>query len=79
MSLNKKKMVREIGLRTRLKNCDVQAVLETLVEIWTEELASGGRIELEHFIVLKTLPSGRVRLSVAQKLRDEIKSNRFED
>ena len=52
MSLNKKKMVREIGRRTRLNNRDVQAVIETLVEVWTEELARGGRIELEGFCKL---------------------------
>jgi nucleoid DNA-binding protein len=54
MSLNKNKMVREIGRRTRLKNRDVQLVLETLVDVWTEELVAGGRIELENFIVLET-------------------------
>ena len=54
MSLNKNKMVREIGRRTRLKNHDVQLVLETLVDVWTEELVAGGRIELENFLVLET-------------------------
>ena len=53
MSLNKKTMVREIGRRTRLSNRDVERVIETLVEVWTEELVSGGRIEIEHFIVLE--------------------------
>ena len=53
MSLNKKMMVREIGRRTRLSNRDVERVIETLVEVWTEELVSGGRIEIEHFIVLE--------------------------
>ncbi len=38
MTLNKKKMVREIGRRTRLKNRDVQLMLETLIDVWTEEL-----------------------------------------
>ena len=54
MTLNKNKMVREIGRRTRLKNRDVQVVLETLVDVWTEELVAGGRIELENFLVLET-------------------------
>lgn len=53
MSLNKKTMVREIGRRTRLNNGDVERVIETLVEVWTEELVSGGRIEIEHFMVLE--------------------------
>lgn len=53
MSLNKKRMVREIGRRTRLSNRDVQRVVETLVEVWTEELVKGGRIEIEHFVALE--------------------------
>lgn len=52
MSLNKQKMVREIGRRTRLPNRDVQRVIETLIDVWTEELVRGGRIELERFIVI---------------------------
>lgn len=54
MTLNKNKMVREIGRRTHLKNLDVQLMLETLVDVWTEELVAGGRIELENFLVLET-------------------------
>lgn len=54
MSLNKNKMVREIGRRTRLKNRDVQLMLETLIDVWTEELVAGGKIELENFVVLET-------------------------
>jgi len=55
MTLTKKQMVREIGRRTRLKNRDVQMMLETLIEVWTEELVEGsGRIELERFFVLET-------------------------
>jgi hypothetical protein len=54
MTLTKNKMVREIGRRTRLTNRDVQAMLGALVEIWTEELVSGGRVEIENFIVLET-------------------------
>jgi len=33
MTLTKNKMVREIGRRTRLKNRDVQAMLESLGEL----------------------------------------------
>lgn len=54
MTLTKKTMVKEIGRRTRLKNRDVQLMLETLIDVWTNELVSGGRIELEHFIVMET-------------------------
>lgn len=54
MTLNKNKMIREVGRRTRLKNRDVQLMLEMLIDVWTEELAAGGRIELENFLVLET-------------------------
>lgn len=54
MTLTKNKMVREIGRRTRMKNHDVQVMLEALIDVWTEELVVGGRIELENFIVLET-------------------------
>lgn len=54
MTLTKNKMVRGIGRRTRLKNRDVQVMLEALIEVWTEELVAGGRIELENLFVLET-------------------------
>lgn len=47
-------MVRAIGRRTRLKNRDVQLMLETLIDVWTQELIEGGKIELENFLVLET-------------------------
>lgn len=53
MSLTKNKMVSEIGRRTRLRNHDVQHMLEALIDVWSEELASGGRVELENFLVLE--------------------------
>lgn len=53
MSLDKNKTVSEIGRRTRLRNHEVQRMLETLIEVWTEELVKGGRIELQNFLVLE--------------------------
>ena len=53
MTLTKNKMIRAIGQRTRLKNREVQVMLEALVEVWTEELIIGGRIELENLFVLE--------------------------
>ncbi len=53
MALTKNKMVSEIGRRSRLRNHDVQQVIEALIQVWTEELTSGGRIELENFLVLE--------------------------
>ncbi|MDX2136499.1 MAG: HU family DNA-binding protein [Chloroflexota bacterium] len=85
MTLNKKHMVREVGRRTRLSNHDVERVIETLVEVWTEELVSGGRIELERFMVLETQRVERcrdnpvlrrtfrqVKLRTSQSLRDKL-------
>ncbi len=43
----------EIARRTRLRNHDVQRMLEALIQVWTDELASGGRIELQNFLVLE--------------------------
>lgn len=54
MTLTKNRMVREIGQRTRLKNRDVQLMLEALIKVWTEELVAGGKIELENLFVLET-------------------------
>ncbi|MBK9124416.1 MAG: HU family DNA-binding protein [Chloroflexi bacterium] len=69
MSLNKKSMVREIGRRTRLTNRDVQAVIETLIDVWTDELVSGGRIEIENFMVITTHPANkRVLVRMSKRL-----------
>jgi nucleoid DNA-binding protein len=63
MTLTKNKMIREIGRRTRLKNRDIQMMLEALVEVWTDELVAGGKIELENFLVLEiqTIDRGEKR------------------
>ncbi len=53
MALTKNKMVSEIARRTRMRNHDVQRMLEALIEVWAEELASGGRIEIQNFMVLE--------------------------
>ncbi len=78
MTLTKNRMVREIGRRTRLKNRDIQAVLETLVEVWTEELVNGGRIELENFIVLetKTIDRGE-HVGILKNKSRELQAPRF--
>ncbi len=53
VSLDKNKTVVQVGRRTRLRNHDVQRMLEALIAVWTEELANGGRIELQNFLVLE--------------------------
>lgn len=53
MSLDKNKTIAEVGRRTRLRNHDVQKMIEALIEVWSEELAQEGRIEVENFLVLE--------------------------
>ena len=53
MTLTKRKLVTEIGQRTRLKNRDVQAVVEALIDVCTEAIVNGEKIELENFLVIE--------------------------
>ncbi|MBE2271178.1 MAG: HU family DNA-binding protein [Anaerolinea sp.] len=68
MTMNRKTTIREIGRRTRLKNRDVQLMLETLIEVWTEELVRGGRIEIENFAVFDGTKC-HIRFRLARNLR----------
>ena len=52
-TLTKQTITRAIGRRTRLRNADVSRVLEALIALLTDELARGGRVELENFLVLE--------------------------
>ena len=75
MSLNKKTMVREIGRRMRLKNREVEAVIDTLIDVWTEELVAGGRIEIENFMVMATHPANkRLLVRISDSLRNRIQA-----
>jgi nucleoid DNA-binding protein len=87
MTMTKNKTVQEIGRRTRLKNREVQLMLETLVDLWTEELVNGGRIEIEHFMVIdvqaidranRLLPKRtfrQVSMRVSKALREKLKQH----
>lgn len=46
MTLDKNKTIAEIGRRTRLRNHNVQKMLEALVEVWSEALVQEERIEI---------------------------------
>ncbi len=52
--MNKRDTIAAIGQKTRLRNHDIQKVVETLLEVWSEELATGGRIEIQNFLVFET-------------------------
>lgn len=54
-------------------------MIEALIEMWTEELVSGGRIEIEHFLVLETQTIERAanRLLAARRFwRVTVRGNR---
>ena len=72
MTLTKHKMVTEIGRRTRLKNRDVQAVIEALVEVCTEAIVNEERIELENFLVIEVRTIQRDTLAFAENIALEI-------
>lgn len=59
MSLDKNKTIAEVGHHTRLRNHDVQNMVEALIAVWSEELIVGGRIELENFLVLEVINIAR--------------------
>ncbi|MBN8592021.1 MAG: HU family DNA-binding protein [Anaerolineae bacterium] len=79
MTLTKKTMIREIGRRTRLKNRDVQRMLKTLIEVWTEELIEGsGRIELEGLFVIETQQVDRASaLDISDQAKRHVTSGVF--
>ncbi|MHB8630019.1 MAG: HU family DNA-binding protein [Aggregatilineales bacterium] len=51
--MDKYHTIRQVGERTRLRNHDIQRFLEALIAVWSDELANGGRIEIENFLVLE--------------------------
>lgn len=55
MTLTRKSLVRKIGQRTRLTNHQVELMLETLIDLCTEELGQGGRIALDNFLILEAM------------------------
>lgn len=64
--MNKQTTVRAVAQKTGLSYFQVQLMLEALIAVWGEELASGGHIALENFLTirittLKTHRRGRLR------------------
>ncbi len=57
--MNKRDIIAAIGQKTRMRNHDVQLVVEALLDLWTEELANGGRIEIQNFLVLEVRTTRR--------------------
>lgn len=79
MTLTKKKMVREIGRRTRLTNREVQEVIEALIDVWTEALVEGEKIEIQNFIVLEVqnIDRGHPRILVQSNGRRNASPQHF--
>ena len=51
--MNKRSTIVEVGRRTRTRNYEVQRLFETLVEVWSEALVRGEKIEIENFLILE--------------------------
>ena len=51
--MNKRSTIVEVGRRTRMRNYEVQRLVETLVEVWSEALVRGEKIEIENFLILE--------------------------
>lgn len=51
-TLTKQRLVRAIGQRTRQTNHAVETILQALIQIVSDHLAEGGRVELENFITV---------------------------
>lgn len=59
-TLTKQQLVRQIGRRTRLANRDVSAMIEALIMLLSDHLASGGRIEIANFLTLEIQTRSRL-------------------
>ncbi len=84
-TLNKEQLTREIGRRTRLRNADVARVLAEFMDVVTEHLADGERVELENFLVFEVRPLIRqgqtiqvLKVRPARKLRKSLQSSEEE-
>lgn len=54
MTLTLNTTVNEVGRRARFTNRQVRLMLETLIDLWAEELVAGGKVEIDSFLVLET-------------------------
>jgi nucleoid DNA-binding protein len=52
-TLTKQQIVRTVGRQTGLRDADVSEVIESLINLLAAQLAAGGRIELQNFLVLE--------------------------
>jgi nucleoid DNA-binding protein len=62
--LNKQETTRYIAQTTGLTYRQAEMAVEALIQVWTDELATGGKIAIEHFLTLEY--KGVVRKNTGQ-------------
>ncbi|MHB8626810.1 MAG: HU family DNA-binding protein [Aggregatilineales bacterium] len=67
-TLTKQQIARRIGQRTRLSNRITAEMLEAFIDILSDQLAAGGRIEIANFLTLDV--QARTRLVNSGEERD---------
>jgi len=67
-TLTKQVIARRIGQRTRLSNRETAEMLDALIDILSDQLAAGGRIEIANFLTLDV--QARTRLANADPTGD---------
>ncbi len=65
-TLNKQILVRLLGQRTRLPNRTTAQVIDCLVDILSEQIAAGGRIEIANFLTFEVQMKARLAGSANQ-------------
>jgi nucleoid DNA-binding protein len=66
MALNKRAMVRHLARATGLTQTQARAALDALLDLWFDELARGGGIAVDNFLILQTV---RVQRAASGQLR----------
>lgn len=59
-TLTKQRLAREMGRRTQLTNKQADAALTAMIAILSEQLATGGRVELTNFLTVEIKPYTRL-------------------
>ena len=68
-TIGRQQLIRRIGQRTRLSNKVTAQVLECLIDILTEEIAAGSRVEFQNFLTLEV--QTRTRSKVLDAISDK--------
>lgn len=60
-TLNKQRIIRLVGQRTRLSNRITALIIDEVIRLLTEEIATGRRAEIENFLTLQVQTRTRKR------------------